>query len=50
MNFGGHLITLGTFLNEDDDDDDGDSNDDNADDDDSHSSSDGSVPGQSRGV
>ena len=49
MNFGGHLITLGTFLNEDDDDDD-DSNDDNAADDDSHSSSDGSVPGQSRGV
>ena len=49
MNFGGHFITLGTFLNEDDDDDD-DSNDDNADDDDSHSSSDGSVPGQSRGV
>ena len=49
MNFGGDFITLGTFLNEDDDDDD-DSNDDNADDDDSHSSSDGSVPGQSRGV
>ena len=49
MNFGGHFITLGAFLNEDDGDDD-DSNGDNADDDDSHRSSDGSVPGQSRGV
>ena len=42
MNFGGHFITLGAFLNDDDDD--------GNDDDDSHSSSDGSVPGQSRGV
>ena len=45
MNFRGHFITLGAFLNEDDD-----SNDGNDDDDESHSSSDGSVPGQSRGV
>ena len=50
MNFGGHFITLGAFLNEDDDDDDDDSNDGNDDYEDSHSSSDGSVPGQSRGV
>ena len=41
MNFGGHFITLGAFLNDDDD---------GNDDDDSHSSSDGSVLGQSRGV
>ena len=45
----GAFYNFGSILNEDDGDDD-DSNGDNADDDDSHRSSDGSVPGQSRGV